>query len=154
MGIMAHFAELDENNKVLDVLVFSNEDVDAHGGDLSTEAEQWIQDTTPHSTGGVSWKQTSYNNSFRKQYAGEGMVYNSSLNMFVGVEPNGPGWTLDSNGDWQPGSTFPTETTYEISGTTMPIQIYWDENSSTWKGVKKKLNDTILTWNSATNVWE
>ena len=152
---MAHFAELDENNKVLQVLVFSNEDVDAHGGDLSTEAEQWVQDTTPHLIGGVSWKQTSYNNSFRKQYASEGMFYNSSLDMFVGGGPDGPGWTLDSNGDWQPGSTYPTETTYVVdASTTMEILIYWDEDSSKWKGIKKKLNDTVLTWNGETNTWE
>ena len=81
--IMAYFAELDSDNKVLEVLVFSNEDVDAHGGDLSPEAEQWVQDTTPHTTGGVSWKQTSYNGNFRKQYAGISMIYNSTLNMFV-----------------------------------------------------------------------
>jgi len=152
---MAHFAELDSDNKVLQVLVFSNEDVDSHGGELSTEVEQWIQDTTPHTTGGVSWKQTSYNNNFRKQYAGPGMVYNTDLDMFVGTEPNGPGWTLDSSGDWQPGSTYPTELEYEVDPSTiMPIQIYWDEDSSTWKGVKKKLNDTVLTWNSETNTWE
>lgn len=152
---MAHFAELNSDNKVLQVLVFSNEDVDAHGGDRSAEAEQWVQDTTPHSTGGVSWKQTSYNDNFRKQYANESMVYNSSLDMFVGSGPDGPGWTLDSNGDWQPGPTFPTETTYEVDpSTTMTIQIYWDEDSSKWKGVKKKLNDTVLTWNSDTSVWE
>ena len=152
---MAHFAELDSNNKVLEVLVFSNEDIDAHGGDLSPEAEQWIQDTTPHTTGGVSWKQTSYNNNFRKQYATKGMVYNANLDMFVGSGPDGPGWTLDANGDWQPGSTYPTEIEYEVDPSTiMPIQIYWDEDSSTWKGVKKKLNDTVLTWNSTTNTWE
>ena len=56
---MAHFAECNASGKVLQVLVFSNEDVDAHGGDLSTEAEQWVQDTTPHSPGGAFWKQTS-----------------------------------------------------------------------------------------------
>ena len=152
--IMAYFAELDSDNKVLEVLVFSNEDVDAHGGDLSPEAEQWVQDTTPHTTGGVSWKQTSYNGNFRKQYAGISMIYNSTLNIFVEEQPDGPGWTLDSNGDWQPGNSYPTETTYEIDSDTLPINIYWDQTSSTWKGVKLKLNNTVLTWNSTTNIWE
>jgi|TARA_E500000318_G_scaffold29222_2_gene29193 hypothetical protein len=154
---MAHFAEIKEsNNEVVRVLVFSNEDVNAHGGDLSTEAEEWVKTSTPRSVDEpVYWKQTSYNNNFRKKYAGPNMIYNSSLDMFVGAEPGGPGWTLDSNGDWQPGSTYPTELEYEVDPSTiMPIQIYWDEDSSTWKGVKKKLNDTILTWNSATGVWE
>ena len=83
------------------------------------------------------------------------MFYNSSLDMFVGGGPDGPGWTLDSNGDWQPGSTYPTETTYVVdASTTMEILIYWDEDSSKWKGIKKKLNDTVLTWNGETNTWE
>ncbi len=152
---MAHFADCNASGKVLQVLVFSNEDVNAHGGDLSTEVEQWIESTTPHASGGSFWKQTSYNNNFRKQYAGPGMIYNANLDMFVGTEPDGPGWTLDSNGDWQPGSTYPTELEYEVDPSTiMPIQIYWDSSSSKWKGVKKKLNDTVLTWNSETNTWE
>jgi hypothetical protein len=50
---MAHFAEIKEsNNEVVRVLVFSNEDVNAHGGDLSTEAEEWVKNTTPKSVDG------------------------------------------------------------------------------------------------------
>jgi hypothetical protein len=151
---MAHFAELDSNNIVLRVLVFSNEDINNHGGDLSVEAEQWVSNTTPHIEGGVSWKQTSYNNSFRKKYAGEFDQFNSDLNMFVSQKPNGPGWTLDNNGDWQPGNTYPTITTYEINGTIRPIIITWDENSLSWKGVKLKISkDTILTWDAQSQQW-
>ena len=64
---MAHFAEIKEsNNKVVRVLVFSNEDINANGGDLSTEAETWVQNNTPRSVNEtVYWKQTSYNNTFR-----------------------------------------------------------------------------------------
>jgi len=47
---MAHFAEIKQsNNEVVRVLVFSNEDIDAHGGDLSTEAEQWVANIARHS---------------------------------------------------------------------------------------------------------
>ena len=70
---MAHFAELDSNNKVLRVVVISNDDVDANGGDQSTGAETFVQnllgntsaEESPTSNAGVSWKQCSYNNNFR-----------------------------------------------------------------------------------------
>ena len=58
---MAHFAELDNENKVIRVVVISNEDVEANGGDLSTEAETFVASIVPHSENGVAWKQTSYN---------------------------------------------------------------------------------------------
>jgi len=54
---MAHFAELDSNNVVLRVVVISNEDVDANGGDYSTEAETFVSGLVPHSENGVAWKQ-------------------------------------------------------------------------------------------------
>ena len=44
---MAHFAELDQNNKVLQVVVISNEDVDANGGDESAEAETFVATIVP-----------------------------------------------------------------------------------------------------------
>jgi hypothetical protein len=151
---MAHFAELNSNKEVIRVLVFSNEDINNHGGDLSIEAEQWVKNSTPHIEDGVSWKQTSYNGNFRKQYAGIGDIFNSDLNMFIVKQPDGPGWTLDSNGDWQPGNTYPTITSYEFNGNQFPISITWDENNLSWKGVKLKINkDVILTWNAQTQQW-
>jgi hypothetical protein len=151
---MAHFAELDVDNKVIRVLVFSNEDINNHGGDLSVQAEQWVENSTPHIEGGVSWKQTSYNGNFRKKYAGYGDIFNSELNMFVGEQPDGPGWTLDSNGDWQPGNTYPTITTYEVDGKQFSVDISWDEDSLSWKGVKWKIDEnTILTWDTQTQQW-
>ena len=54
---MAHFAELDSNNEVIQVIVISNDDVDANGGDYSPEAETFVSNLIPHSEHGVSWKQ-------------------------------------------------------------------------------------------------
>jgi len=151
---MAHFAELNSNKEVIRVLVFSNEDINNHGGDLSIEAEQWVESSTPHIEGGVSWKQTSYNGNFRKKYAGIGDIFNSDLNMFINEQPDGPGWTLDSNGDWQPGNTYPTITTYEVDGKQFSIDISWNEDSLSWKGVKWKIDkNTILTWDAQTQKW-
>ena len=66
---MAHFAELNSSKEVLRVIVVSNDDVNANGGDLHADAETFVASIVPHGTGGTSWKQTSYNNNFRKQYA-------------------------------------------------------------------------------------
>ena len=58
---MAHFAELNSSNEVLRVVVISNDDVDANGGDLHADAETFVASIVPYSTGGTAWKQTSYN---------------------------------------------------------------------------------------------
>jgi hypothetical protein len=49
---MAHFAELNNSNEVLRVIVISNDDVNANGGDYSTEAETFVASIVPHSSGG------------------------------------------------------------------------------------------------------
>ena len=53
---MAHFAELDENNKVLRIIVVANTDVTDNGGDQSTAAEDFVKTIVPFSTNGKSWK--------------------------------------------------------------------------------------------------
>ena len=100
---MAHFAEIKKsNNKVVRVLVFSNEDIDANGGDLSTEAETWVQNNTPRSVNEtVYWKQTSYNSTFRKNYAGKDFTYNSTNNVFITEKPF-DSWDLNNDFDWVP----------------------------------------------------
>ena len=60
---MAHFAKLDENNIVTEVITFSNQEVTDNGGDLSVEAENFVSARHPG-----TWKQTSYNHTFRKKY--------------------------------------------------------------------------------------
>ena len=97
---MAHFAELNSSNEVLRVIVVSNDDVNANGGDKHADAETFVATIVPHSTGGVAWKQCSYNNNFRKQYAGKGYTYNSSKDIFIADKPY-PSWTLNSSSDWE-----------------------------------------------------
>ena len=97
---MAHFAELNSSNEVLRVIVVSNEDVDANGGDQHADAETFVTTIVPHSTGGVAWKQCSYNNNFRKQYVGSGYTYDSSKDIFIAGKPY-DSWTLNSSSDWE-----------------------------------------------------
>jgi len=71
---MAHAAELDQNNCVIRVVVISN--------DYEPNIEQFATDLF----GGV-WKQTSYNATIRKNYAGIGYTYNEALDAFIAPEP-------------------------------------------------------------------
>ena len=152
---MAHFAELNSSNKVLQVIVISNEDVDANGGDESAEAETFVASIVPYGTGGAAWKQTSYNDNFRKQYAGIGEFYNPSLDMFVYAQPY-PSWSLDSSGDWKAPVTYPNVS--EIGSlTAFPS---WDEGNQRWLGSTWSSNiqnfetETQYTWDASSLAWD
>ncbi len=151
---MAHFAELDNNLEVLRVIVVSNEDVDANGGDQSSQAETFVSNLVPHSTGGASWKQTSYNNNFRKQYAAIGYLYNSFLDMFIVAEPYSS-WSLDSDGDWKAPVTYPSVS--EIGSLT--VFPHWDEPNLKWIGSTWSDNiegigtEKKYTWDASNTQW-
>lgn len=77
---MAHFAELDENNRVLRVLVVSNDDAPDPAPDNEALGIAFLE-----SLGlGSNWKQTSYSGSFRGKYAGIGDVYDPVTDTFSG----------------------------------------------------------------------
>jgi len=146
---MAHFAELNNSNEVLQVIVISNDDVNANGGDYSTEAETFVASIVPHSSGGNQWKQTSYNGNARKQYAGIGFTYNASKNIFIAPKPYAS-WSLDSNNDWQAPVARPAVT--EIDSNV--VYISWDEDNQKWLG-ETYTGDPIVTTNyqwDATNL--
>ena len=76
---MAHFAELDENNTVLRVIVVSNENCkDAEGNESEIIGAEFCSNLF-----GGKWIQTSYNNNFRVRYAGIGYKYDTELDEFV-----------------------------------------------------------------------
>jgi len=149
---MAHFAELNSSNEVLRVVVISNDDVAANGGDLHADAEAFVKTIVPHSTGGNTWKQTSYNNNFRKQYAGIGDTFDASKNKFIKPKPF-PSWSLDSNDDWKAPVTYPTVT--EIDSEKLFIN--WDEANQKWLG-KTYTGDgdetiTNYEWDATNTEW-
>ena len=104
---MAHFAELKEsNNEVVRVLVFSNEDVNAHGGDLSTEAETWVSNNIPNDAWllenefdnnypNTYWKQSFKDNSNRIHRAVVGGLYLSEQDGFT-TEPSQDDMTFNT----------------------------------------------------------
>jgi len=146
---MAHFAELNSSNVVLRVIVVSNDDVDANGGDQHPDAEAFVKTIVPHSTGGVAWKQTSYNHNFRKQYTGIGFTYDATKDKFITPKPYSS-WSLDSNDDWQPPVSYPNVT--QIS--SIDVLISWHEDDQKWLEVNHT-GDPIVTTNyewDATNL--
>ena len=78
---MAHFAKLDENNIVTQVIVVSNDDIkDANGVEVEEIGVAFCKKLLGADT---NWKQTSYNNNFRERYAGIGMQYNEEFDSFI-----------------------------------------------------------------------
>jgi hypothetical protein len=126
---MAHFAELNSSNEVIRVVVISNDDVADNGGDYSSQAETFVSNLIPHSENGVAWKQTSYNNNQRKQYAGIGFTYDASKNKFILPKPF-TSWQLNSNDDWIAPITYPNVN--EINSNY--VSITWDEDNQKWLG--------------------
>ena len=105
---MAHFAKLDANNVVEQVIVVANEDT-ADGSGVETESigGAFCQKLMGAST---NWKQTSYNGNFRGNYAGIGMTYMTgqatlgvgSTDVFIGQKPYAS-WTVGvSTAEWYP----------------------------------------------------
>ena len=111
---MAHYAFLDENNIVTEVIVGRDEHEVVDG---ITDWEQAYGDIR-----GQVCKRTSYNNNIRKQYAGIGYSYDLVADVFVAPQPYAS-WTLDSNHDWQPPTPKP-EGDY-----------YWSEEDLVWVAV-------------------
>lgn len=82
---MAHFAEIDRNNKVLRVVVACNQDIVNNGGEQSTQAAEHFKSIIPLSPLGVRWVQCSYNNNFRGifPHAHLNDYYDEQLDKFV-----------------------------------------------------------------------
>ena len=122
---MAHFAQLDENNVVTQVIVVSNDDCsDSNGTEVESIGVAFCQKLLGANT---NWKQTSYNNNMRVRYAGIGYSYNAELDAFVAPQPFAS-WTLDSDtADWvSPLGAAPALTDEQVAA----MSYYrWDEDA-------------------------
>ena len=102
---MAHFAKLDLNNTVTNVLVVNNNVLlKVDGTESELKGKQFLNSLF----GSATWVQTSYNANFRKQYAGIGYTYDSLKDKFITPQPFNS-WTLNVNDDWQPPTPMPTD---------------------------------------------
>lgn len=89
---MAHFAELDNDNKVVRVIVVHNNELLVNGNELESKGIEFCQ-----SLYGGTWIQTSYNNNIRYNYAGTGFTYDAVRDAFIAPEPdNATGFDEDT----------------------------------------------------------
>ena len=136
---MAHFAKLDENNKVIEVNVINNDELMDNG--VESEAKG-IAFLTAWSGGYTNWKQTSFNGKIRRAYAGIGFTYEPTKDIFYPPTPY-PSWVLDTETyTWKAPIPRPSD-----EGTGNPVILYaWNETTVSW--------DKIPTPTSATPVVE
>lgn len=120
---MAHFAKLDSDNIVTQVITLSNEVLlDEYGN----ENEQIGKDFIETILGPGTWVQTSYNGNIRKNYAGVGYKYDSTRDAFIPPKPH-DSWSLDEPSClWIPPVDYPSDG-----------NVYrWDEDDQEWIQVR------------------
>ena len=112
---MSHWAEIDNTNTVIRVLVGDNNDP---AGD---EGYQWLIDNL-----GGTWIKTSYNGNIRKNYAGKGFTYDAARDAFIAPKPFNS-WVLDEDTcRWQAPTPMPT---------TEGKFYYWSEDDLSWREI-------------------
>ena len=111
---MAHYAFLDENNIVTEVIVGIDETELIDGLDPETWYGQFR---------GQPCKRTSYNGKIRKNFAGIGFTYNEELDSFVAPQPY-PSWKLDKrNSQWKAPVAYPAD----------GLSYFWSESKLNWE---------------------
>jgi len=152
---MAHFAELksmtdptgftSDSHQVVQKVVVVGNDVSTAAGplgdnDMHVDGETWCVNFFK----GGTWKQTSYNHNFRKQYCGKGYVYDAAKDKFLSPQPFAS-WSLDGNDDWQAPVTYPTDTTDK--------NITWDEDNLRWTATDNSDPVNNFNWDASTLAW-
>jgi hypothetical protein len=114
---MAHYAQIDANNVVTQVIVVDNKDcADANGVE-----KEYIGAAFCEKLFGGTWKQTSYNGNMRKNYAGIGYTYNADIDAFVPPKPFAS-WLLNNEtAQWEAPVPRPEEGMWS-----------WDEETTSW----------------------
>jgi len=165
---MAHFAELKsqidptgfttDTHLVVERVVVVGNDIPANGGilaanDMHVDGEKWC---ISFFKGGV-WKQTSYNNNFRKSYAGVGMVYDPSKDKFISQQPFAS-WSLNADDNWQAPITYPTVVNDGADPIVWSYLIKWNEtkynadNTKGWEATKtndESETPSVYDWNGS-----
>ena len=114
---MAHFAEIDSNNVVKQVIVVNNNELLING--VESEAKGIVFCETLF---GGQWKQTSYNGNIRKNFAGIGYTYDYKRDAFIPQQPF-PSWILDEETcQWDSPTPRPTSEGNWV----------WDEDTLQW----------------------
>ena len=137
---MAHFAELDATNKVLRIVVVDDSHVSAN---MATDGETWCANniaddpTIPDVGGvypGVAWKQTSYNNNFRKRFAAvDGYFIDDSGEGYFTTAKQFSDWVLNTaDGAYYQPLAVPSTLTFAADSKTYKYTIEWDQSNTRW----------------------
>ncbi len=119
--MMAHYAFLDNNNIVTEVITGIDETELIEG----KHPEDWYGEFR-----GQVCKRTSYNGNYRKNYAGVGYRYDEELDAFIAPQPF-PSWVLDEDCKWQAPIPYPTDN----------LIYKWDEAQGDWVAVEFELSE-------------
>jgi hypothetical protein len=129
---MAHFAQLDDNNVVTQVIVVGNSDTsDVNGVEAESIGVAFCQSLLGAET---NWKQTSYNGNMRGNYAGIGMTFMTgvatlgvgSTDVFMPQQPYAS-WTISTTeASWEAPITQPTLTDEQRAAGSYYT---WDESA-------------------------
>ena len=121
---MAHFAELDSNNVVKQVIVVSNADTSTAQG----EEKESIGIAFCERLLGGTWVKTSYNATIRKNYAGIGYTYDKDRDAFIPSKPYAS-WVLNETTClWDAPMPYPTD----LGTPDTPKMYTWNEETRTW----------------------
>lgn len=127
---MAHFAQLNAENKVINVIVINNEVIlDENNVEQEQKGIDFCKSIFGQDT---VWVQTSYNKNFRKNYAGLEYKYDAELDAFIPPQFYAS-WILDENAQWKAPVPYPTD----------KKRYLWDETTTSWVLDKRFNNFTI-----------
>ena len=126
---MAHFAEINHENQVLRVVCIGNSDcLDDRGQESEEVGISFCKTLFGDYT---NWKQTSYNGSFRKNYAGIGYYYDPMRDAFIAPRPF-DSWKLnETTCRWEAPIPYP-----EQEDSENPVLYYWEERTQEWKEIE------------------
>ena len=146
---MAHFAKLDANNIVTQVIVVDNDEIkDSNGNETEAIGVAFCQKLLGADT---NWKQTSYNKNFRGNYAGIGMTYMTNVQTLgvastdIFIVPNSPyaSWGIGkTTATWIPPLPKPGLTTSQTNANQFYV---WDETAHQADGATPKTVGWALT---------
>lgn len=122
---MAHFAQVDNDNKVIQVIVIDNNAIlDENGIESEVVGQQFCTDLL-----GGMWLQTSYNGNLRKNYAGIGDTYDVDRDAFIAPTPF-TSWILNEDTcQWEAPIPYPTDGQNYI----------WNEELNNWEIINAEI---------------
>lgn len=131
---MAHFSQIDSNNKVVFVLRVSNDQITVDGIEDENLGIEFCKSIVGLDT---NWKKTSFNGNFRKQFGAVGFTYDEENDVFIAPKPV-EDWILDLNTfDWIPPIPKPNCDDEHWA--------HWNFENKNWE-ILEKVEDSVIEY--------